>query len=267
MVNLSVKLESMVRFGLVHFLSGLFPLYVVNEHPKSGGTWVAQMLGRALAVPFPRNRFPLFKSSMMHGHYLSPWGMKNVVVVWRDGRDVMVSWYHHCLFQNERGNTPLVDIVRKDLQFDDYENVRENLPQFIEYSFSRQRHPRFSWADFVRQWHGRSAVTYVRYEDLRQDTTRELQRIVLELTGIQLEYERAAEIAEEFSFSQQAGRQPGVENKRSFMRKGVVGDWHNHFGHEARKMFEELAGDELLLLGYERDSQWVNGNSEDTEAH
>lgn len=201
----------------------------------------------------------------MHGHYLKPWGMKNVAVVWRDGRDVMVSWYYHCLFQNERGNAALVDIVRKDLQFEDYKNIRENLPLFIEYSFKRPWYPRFSWTDFVRQWHGFSGAVYVRYEDLLKSTVSELQRVVLELTGTYLKFERAAEIVEEFSFTRQTGRLPGVEDKRSFMRKGVAGDWHNHFNHKACKMFDRLAGNELILLGYERDNQWVNGNSKKIE--
>jgi hypothetical protein len=95
------KENELIRAGMVHLLSGVVPLYVVNEFPKSGGTWVGQMLGRALGVPFPRNRFPMLRSSVMHGHYLDPWGMKNVVVPWRDGRDVMVSWYHQQLIPHE----------------------------------------------------------------------------------------------------------------------------------------------------------------------
>ena len=46
--------NALVRGGMVHLLSGPLGLYVINEFPKSGGTWVGQMLGRALGVPFPR---------------------------------------------------------------------------------------------------------------------------------------------------------------------------------------------------------------------
>lgn len=252
-----LKLRAAVRYGMVHTLTSVFPLYVVNEYPKSGGTWVGQMLGSALEVPFPRNRLPLLRSSIMHGHYGSPWGMKNVLVLWRDGRDVMVSWYHHCMFKNERENAPLVEKVRSDLRFDDYEDVRGNLPEFIEYSFTRQRHPRFSWADFARVWHGREGISYVRYEDLRKDTPGELIRLVKELSGRELTPKRAAEIAEEFSFARMSGRKPGVENKKSFMRKGVVGDWHNQFTRESREVFDHYAGKELVLLGYEKDRSWI----------
>ncbi|MGB3680994.1 MAG: sulfotransferase domain-containing protein [Rubrobacteraceae bacterium] len=255
------KLNALVRSGMVRSLAGMIPLYIVNEYPKSGGTWVGQMLGRALDVPFPRNRLPVLRSSIMHGHYLSPRGMKNVLVVWRDGRDVMVSWYHHCLFPNERGNGPLVEKARRDLSFEDYDDINGNLPAFIEYAFTRQQHPRFSWSEFVRGWYSRKGVVYVRYEDLRRDTPGELQRVVAGLSGRRLNPERVAEIADEFSFARQSGRQPGQEDKGSFMRKGMPGDWRNHFSLEARQVFDRYGGDELITLDYERDRSWVAGRN------
>jgi hypothetical protein len=190
--------------------------------------------------------------------------MKNVVVIWRDGRDVLVSWYHHCLFKNDRGNAALVDIVRRELPFPDYADVWRNLPAFIEYSFTRQRHPRFSWADFVRCWHGRSGVHYVHYEYLRSNTSGELQRLAFGLSGKVLGTERAVAIAEEFSFARQSGRLPGEENKRSFMRKGIVGDWRNHFSQDACELFDHYAGAELILLGYESDSGWIHADKNNT---
>jgi hypothetical protein len=250
--------NALVRGGMVHLLSGPLGLYVINEFPKSGGTWVGQMLGRALGVPFPRNRLPAPRPSIMHGHYLNPLGMKNVVVPWRDGRDVMVSWYHQCLFPHELHNEHQVRRARRDPSFRDYDDVYENLPAFIQWSFARHRSRRyswadqhFSWADFVNRWYPRKKVTHVRYEDLHRNTAGELQRIVLELTGRRLGSEEAVTIAQEFSFERQAGRLPGEEDKRSFLRKGTVGDWRKHFNQEAREIFNRYAGSELIRLGYE----------------
>ncbi len=264
---LTERSNDLVRAGMVHLLSRVLPLYVVNEHPKSGGTWVGQMLGRALGVPFPRNRFPVLRPSIMHGHYLSPWGMNNVVVVWRDGRDVMTSWYNQRLFVHEWRNEPQVERARKDLSFRDYDDIYENLPAFIEYAFTEPRSrrfkwsdpsPRFTWADFVRRWQAREDAVHVRYEDLHRDTSGQLRRIVLELTGDDLlDPEKAAAIAHEFSFERQSGRKAGEENKESFLRKGVVGDWREAFSPKAREIFDRHAGEELLLLGYERDRSWV----------
>lgn len=243
---------------MVRLISGSLPLYVVNEFPKSGGTWVGQMLGRALGVPFPRNRFPVLRPSIMHGHYLNPRGMKNVVVVWRDGRDVMVSWYHQQLFPHQ-WNRLQVERSRREVPFTDYDDVYGNLPTFIEYAFTRPHSPDFTWTDFVRLWHHREDVVHVHYEALRQDTPGELRRIVSALTGKKLGAREAAEIAEEFSFERQSGRRSGEEDKGSFLRKGVVGDWRGQFSPEAREVFDRHAGRELILLGYERDRGWAKG--------
>jgi hypothetical protein len=255
--RISERTNELFRAGLVHLLSGAVPLYVVNEFPKSGGTWVGQMLGRALDVPFPRNRLPVLRPSIMHGHYLRPWGMKNVVVAWRDGRDVMVSWYHQQLIPHE-WNELQVARSRRELPLEDYEDVYANLPAFIEYAFTRPHSPGFSWADFARRWHDRKDVVHVRYEDLRADTAGELQRIVRGLAGKQLGPREASAIAEEFSFERQTGRRAGQENRSSFLRKGVVGDWRTYFSPEAREVFDRYAGEELILLGYERDRTWVD---------
>ena len=255
------KENELIRTGLVHFLSGALPLYVVNEFPKSGGTWVGQMLGRALGVPFPRNRFPVLRPSIMHGHYLNPRGMKNVVVAWRDGRDVMVSWYHQQLVSHE-WNERQVRRSRGELPLEDYDDVNTNLPAFIEYAFTTPHSPRFSWAEFARRWHGRKDAVHVRYEDLRRDTAGELERIVLGLTGERLGPEKATTIEEEFSFERQAGRRAGQENRSSFLRKGVFGDWRNYFSPEARETFDRYAGEELILLGYERDRAWVEDTTD-----
>src|SRR5215218_4348355 len=172
--------NELIRASMVHLLSGVVPLYVVNEFPKSGGTWVGQMLGHALGVPFPRNRFPVFRSSIMHGHYLKGWGMRNVVVSWRDGRDIMVSWYHQQLIPHEY-NQQQVARSRRELRLEDYDDVYGNLPAFIHYAFTRPHSPNFSWTDFVRRWRLRKGVVHVRYEDLRRSTAEELRRIVSQL--------------------------------------------------------------------------------------
>jgi hypothetical protein len=248
--------NELIRAGMVHLLSGAIPLYVVNEFPKSGGTWVGQLLGRALGVPFPRNSLPVLRKSIMHGHYLSPWGIKNVVVAWRDGRDVMVSWYHQQLIPHE-WNRAQVARSRRELPLEDYDDIYGNLPAFIEYAFTRPHSPGFSWVDFARRWHSRKGAVHVRYEDLRRDTPAELRSIVRKLTGEEPSMQKASAVAEEFSFERQSGRKAGEENRERFLRKGVVGDWSGRFSPEAREVFDRYAGEELILLGYERDRSWV----------
>lgn len=43
------------------------------------------------------------------------------------------------------------------------------------------------------------------------------------------------------------------------MRKGIVGDWKNHFKYDDAVLFEKLYGDLLRVLGYETDPNWIDG--------
>ena len=142
------KTNGLARYLMAHFGTDFFPLYVVNEYPKSGGSWIGEMLSDAIGVPFPRNRLPVFKSSVLHGHMMSSWNMKNTLVVWRDGRDVLISKYFHDLFQNDRGRRKQVDKIRSELGFSDYNDIHKNLIPFMEYVYETKKHPRMSWSDF-----------------------------------------------------------------------------------------------------------------------
>lgn len=146
------RFNSFSRYALVHLFPGIFPLYIVNEYPKSGGTWLSKMLSDALNAPFPQNRLPVLRRSIIHGHYLHSWNMKNVVLLWRDGRDLLVSQYYHWLFKNERGNDKLVERTREELAFGNYRNIEKNLPEFMEYVYSKKSYPRFTWTEFVNAW-------------------------------------------------------------------------------------------------------------------
>lgn len=254
------KLNGLSRFLLAHSASKLFPIYIVNEYPKSGGTWLSQMIGAALNLPYPRNRLPVMSSSVIHGHFYWPWNLHNVVMLWRDGRDVVVSLYYHYLFLNVDGrsvnNARLVRRVREDLGFTDNGNISANLPDFIDYVFSKNSPQAATWVDFVDRWADRPVV-HARYEDLHADCSSELSRIVFALTGVEVEPLVASEIADRFSFARQAGRQEGEEDLGSFLRKGIVGDWRNYFGAEAKRRFERVAGRALIKLGYEESARWA----------
>lgn len=44
-------------------------------------------------------------------------------------------------------------------------------------------------------------------------------------------------------------------SSRTF-RKGIIGDWKNHFSENHKRQFKEVAGDVLIKLGYESDFNW-----------
>lgn len=251
------RAEGLVRYLMVYGLSGILPLYIVNEYPKSGGSWVSQMLADYLHLPFPRNEFPEIKSSIMHGHYLYSSFMKNVFVVLRDGRDIMVSYYYHSLFYNDKFNSRLVEATRRDLHFSDYEDIRHNLPKFIDYKFTQRKHPRFSWSEFVNSWFDKN-VAIIRYEKMLSAPIEELSNAIQQVCRVVPDKDRIGKIVKKYDFKKLSKRNPGEENKYSFLRKGVSGDWKNHFTKETASVFHNYAGEELIKLGYEADDSWIN---------
>ncbi len=216
-----IKMEALIRLGKVCFQP---PNVVVTEYPRSGGTWVGGMIAAYLDLPFPRNRTPGLKPCVLHGHYrYIPTRKRNIVVVLRDGRDVMVSYYFHCYFKNELFNHFLVERMQGELPFDDYNDVENNLPRFIEYAFSRKKWPGFTWSEFVESWIGRD-VAVVRYENLLDDPVSEMAQALERMTDRSAVANRISRIAAEHRFEKMTKRKPGRERRGSFARKGVAGN-------------------------------------------
>lgn len=237
---------------LVRLLSGIMPYYVVNEYPKSGGTWLAQMISQALHLPFESNKPLRFEPCVTHGHFLHPFCLKNVVVVWRDPRDVIVSYYHHCFFLNEHNNASLVKLMKNRLPFNDYRKVKENLPEFIRFVSGNPVSPPFTWPEFAAKWALREDVIHTSYERLRANTATEISRIVRELAGFELSPGQANKIASDNSFVKAKQRARNImkgNTELSFVRKGSLGGWTEYFDREAR---EEISAYEkwMEILGY-----------------
>ena len=237
-------------------INSFAPPLVITEYPKSGGTWLSQMLSAALDIPYPRNRLPLLQRQVIHGCYLKVHSDLPTVLVWRDGRDTMVSFYYHLVFDKPITSKKFSDRVREELGIQDRHAVRENLPRFIEWAF-KGGYPGYSWADFYHVWKKRSGYVETSYERVKADPHGELARVLLKLGLQTLSDARLTEIVEQFSFSTQSNRQPGEEDVTSFVRKGIVGDWKNVFSAEARLVFDRYAGEELVALGYEPNRSWI----------
>ncbi len=257
---MQIKLDAIKRYIMINTLSGVLPLYIVTEYPKSGGSWVSQMVSEYFNVPFPRNKAPKIQSCVMHGHNLYSPLMRNVICVLRDGRDVMTSAYFHRLFENDKNSPIMVRKIREMVPFDDYENVRKNMPAFIEHQARVSRRSlspgKFTWGEFVDSWYSASAIM-CKYEDMIESPEGELSRIVSIFSSKPVDLERVRCVVEKYSFSAQAKRQPGQENAHHFLRKGVSGDWRNKFTREAADVFDNHFGKHLIKLGYEDDDNWV----------
>lgn len=260
------KVEQAYRLLQLHGIPKRHSHMLVVEYPKSGGTWLGQIVAAMSGLPFPRNTMPNAEPSVYHGHYPAA---ENLVkfphVFWlvRDPRDVMVSLYYHWVVGNDKtkqyepGNVPY---HRANLGFADIQDVRANLPEFINYAFthrpSRWKHFTFmgSWTSFNEGWYAMEqqhpkVVHRVHYEQLLADTASEAQRLSA-LIGKELALEECVKLVAPFSFSAQSGRKRGEVDSTSFLRKGIAGGWKEDFSPEALEVLEHHAGVCMKKLGY-----------------
>jgi len=251
------KSNALLRYFLAHLLSSKLDMIIVNEYPKSGGSWLAEMLSDIYRIPFPRNKFPIFSSSILHGHHRHSWNFHNVVNMWRDGRDIIVSQYYHSLFYNDKGNKRLVDKTRSLLSFSDYDDIESNLPLFIDFSFTSSHLSPLNWSNFANKWLEYDSV-HIKYEDLLTNPFDTLLGVTSKLKSVSISDSRLLDIINRHSFKNITGRSPGQQSTSSFLRKGISGDWINHFSMDSRIIFDQFAGSTLINLGYEKNHDWVH---------
>jgi hypothetical protein len=99
-------------------------------------------------------------------------------------------------------------------------------------------------------------VIIVRYEDMKSKPEATLRGVFefLEVTATDSLVKKCLDMNTFEKLSN--GRQPGEEDASHFYRKGIIGDWRNHFSVENVAIFKEIAGDTLIAAGYEQDNQW-----------
>ena len=250
----------LVKRAMVHNVRGFGPPKIVlTEHPKSGGTWVSRMLADYLGMPDPRNRLPPRRRSVLHGHFLYVAAPHDTIVLWRDGRDVVVSHYYYHLFLRRKVMPGWAEQMERRLDIADPRDIERYLPRYIEYCFTDGPPFNMTWTSFAETWRHRTGCVKTSYEAMREAPTREMKKLLDYLSVPEIDHVKLDACIAKFSFENVTGRQPGDENAWCFARKGIVGDWKNRFTREAREVFDHYAGQTLIDLGYEADHSWVDG--------
>ena len=235
----------------------------VLGYPKSGTTWAAQLVADYLQLPFPRlSLLPIGFQAVIHGHFRPRDDFRQMIYQIRDGRDVFSSLYFHLCREIPEGDDPPMrrrwrkmfpGLVNKN-------DVRRNLPAFLEYQMKHPFGCRLNWSDHYRRFldvNSRRETPLVRYEELLADTETVLAGVMGKLLRERPDMERIQATVEKYRFGQQAKREPGIEDRSSFLRRGQVGDWKTHFTREAAEIFDRYCGDMLIAAGYEADRSWV----------
>jgi LPS sulfotransferase NodH len=168
-----------------------------------------------------------------------------VVVILRDFRDTCVSWAFHAARST----------ARWEGLFDgpDKQNLDNNFLRAILTYYAKKK----DFAHYSRFASERpEQVIIVRYEDMKQAPVKTF-RGVLTFLGVDSADSQVNNCLQSNTFERSAkGRHPGETDAGSFFRKGITGDWRNHFSHQNVGVFKEIAGDLLIASGYEKDDQW-----------
>lgn len=227
---------------------------MVNEFPRSGGTWLGLMISEIANVDFPRNQAPnVARRCVLHCHRGRKINTKQSVWLVRDGRDAMVSLYYYSFFKSWK-NERHVERMRAKLDFIDYGAVKENMTRFIDFVESGQHPSTPSWstvAELTLEHRSRGGL-WARYEDLKRDTPKELGRICKNLGLGESSAHELERVAEIYGFERLAGKREKGEKERicSFYRRGQPGVWPEYFDEEPLNKFISINGDRLRRLGY-----------------
>jgi len=184
--------------------------------------------------------------------------VRSVLIV-RDPRDVVTSHFHYV---TEKNTTHRLTDHYQSLD-DDHERLMASI-RGVDGAYTRDGDPLESigeWMDRFLGWHDTAYTQVVRFEDLigpkgggDRERQRETVRMIADHLGVDLTPDTVDEVA----------RNTFSADSKTF-RKGLIGDWQNHFTDEHVAAFKEETGDWLVELGYEPDGDWNVSSSEPTD--
>ena len=162
----------------------------------------------------------------------------------RDPRDVVVSWYFSVKLSHKVMG--LIGEVREKLQALPEEEGLQLVIGFVDSrgGFAALR----SWQRGVSN---DSRLRIFRYEDLTGDEQFATWRQLVAHCDIQMPDDVLREVLKEYAFSALTkGRERGAEDVKSHLRKGIHGDWKNHFTPIVEQKFRATTGGLVEELGY-----------------
>jgi Sulfotransferase domain len=248
------------------------------SYPKSGNTWARFLIANLMSpndkidfsnvnrmIPGPevtRNRELMRtpRPRIIKSHqYFDP-RYPRVIYIVRDPRDVVVSQYH---FQRKR------HVVADQFPLAEY------VGRFVAGKTSFYG----SWGEHVASWlatrHGRPGFLLLRYEDMVEDTGRELEKVAAFL-GVPATRERIVQAVESSSADRmrtleksQAQQFTSTKNTRQdipFVRAAKAGGWREALPEECALQLDEAWGHLIGWLGYEPLRAGVVKTAEDQNA-
>ena len=220
----------------------------VFTYPRSGSSWLCQMLSDYLDCPFTGlgNKKPLGAEGqkrtasyvVYQTHKLITIDTHSILIS-RDPRDISVSANHYWQI-NDLGET-----IRK--------MAKGTWP--LTHGGG--------WLSFMETADQMEFGYEIDFADLKISPVHSIYAICKNL-DLPCDQERIKEIVNRHTFQARLDKVAkdgdsmpyGREVQERHLRKGVVGDWRNHYTPALAKLANSFWGDRLLTYGYEIDQDW-----------
>lgn len=237
-----------------------FPPLIHVTHWKAGSQWVHQILRTCFPdhiVQPALNNVQFVKQHIAHDKvyptvYITKEEFDTAIlpenwhrfVIIRDLRDTLVSGYFSIRFSHPPMG-PLAEWRKLLNEVNIDQGMNFLMEKWLPYSAAMQQ----SWL--------KANEPLLKYEDLLQDDVLLFREIILKQAGMQISSEKLDEIVISARFANvTGGRQLGQENINAHERKGIAGDWKNHFSSKIKEEFKQKFGDLLIESGYETNKSW-----------
>lgn len=228
--------------------------YVFLTHHKCGYMWSTRVMNALQWAWRPSDTIPLFSTNSafvsneqtaeaLKNSYiidanvtmkmmdLLSWHNYRGVHVTRDPKDLIVSAYFSHLHSHSTSDWEELVGHREKLKEMSEEDGLIATIDFLD----------FVW-DSYRTWEPVKAVMEVAFEEMIEQPVEVWSKIV-DWYGWELNDQEVSSIVNSFSFKTITGRERGTEVVDHHMRKGVPGDWKNHFTPRVEQHFKEHLSD------------------------
>ncbi len=167
--------------------------------------------------------------------------------VLRDLRDTMISRYFSIRDSHKPDPAGKIEVMRRRLL---EMSVEEGLGEVMGDAGMQ------ATAKIQRSWLGSDEII-LRYEDLITDDVKLFTKLFVEQLRLPVRADKVEKAVISQRFDTVYGRKPGEEDVKSHGRKGIAGDWRNHFTRRLGELFHSQYGELLKGGGYETDAKWV----------
>lgn len=165
----------------------------------------------------------------------------------RDGRDVVTSGTFDWILKDAQGTDRYSFFVEK--------RPGVTMRRFFDDKVLRRWVS--LWREPIEAYENVAAGLVIRYEGMKHNQGEVLSR-VFEHLSCPFNSKILDGCIERATFEKMSGRTVGDENAPlADARKGISGDWKNYFTRKDGEFFDELAGQLLIDLGYEKNRDWI----------